>query len=196
MFFSKKDRHKDIEDIKKAMNSNIKEDGFDEHAHSNLPHELHDIPELMHEELPSPKRPHHVEHVPEPKMHPLPEPRIEHRDHREHGMVAPLFVKVDKYKELLSAVQNMKVFVSGIKQLFDVLQELESVRAESMKTMRASVQRFERSITEMDTELLRPRGVDFTDLVESEQDVKHIETSLTDLQRQIAGLRSELKELE
>lgn len=171
MFFSKKDKNKhDIEEIKKAMDNDSKQNYKDDDL---------DIPELMHEEYPSPRREF--------------QPRTEHR---EHGMVAPLFVKVEKYRELLSTVQTMKVFVSGIKQIFNVLQELETVRAESLKTMRASVQKLERSVTEMDTELLRPRGVDFTDLVESEDEVAHIEDSLTDLQKQIASLRRELKELE
>lgn len=172
MFFSKKDKNKDIEEIKKAMDDDSKQSYKDDDL---------DMPELMHEEYPSPRRGF------------KPGPRAEHQ---EHGMVAPLFVKVEKYRELLSTVQTMKVFVSGIKQIFNVLQELETVRAESLKTMRASVQKLERSVTEMDTELLRPRGVDFTDLVESEDDVRHIEDSLTDLQKQIAALRRELKELE
>jgi hypothetical protein len=61
--------------------------------------------------------------------------------------------------------------------------------------MRASVQRLERSVLEMDTGLLRPRGVDFSEMIESETEVRHIEDSLTDLQNQIASLRRELQDL-
>src|SRR3989344_9699098 len=35
--------------------------------------------------------------------------------------MAPLFVKVEKYNEILAVVQDMKNFVSGIKQLFTIL---------------------------------------------------------------------------
>jgi len=173
MFFSKKDKNKDIDEIKKAMDEGIKDD-------------LDDFEDNLENDFES-----NFEKIPGRNFN----RRYEEAPTKKDQMVAPLFVKVDKYRELLTTVHEMKLFVSGIKQIFNVFQELESIRTEAIKVMQASVQRLERSVLEMDSELLRPRGVDFSELVESETEVKHIEDSLTDLQKQIAGMRRELHDL-
>lgn len=112
---------------------------------------------------------------------------------REKKEFAPLFVKVDKYHDMLLIVQDMKTFVSGIKQLFVVLQELETVRGESLNLLRTTVQRLEKNLAELDTDLLRPKGVEM-DLHQDEVEVGHIEKSLNDLQSQLGALRKELQE--
>ena len=108
---------------------------------------------------------------------------------------APLFVKVDKYKETLTTIQEMKIFVSGIKQLFTILHELETVRTDAVKIMRATIQRLERNLLEMDTELLRPKGFELSELRHEDLEVHNIEDSLGDLQKQLASLRKELQDL-
>ena len=112
---------------------------------------------------------------------------------RESG--APLFVKVEKYREVLTRVQEMKIFVSGVKQLFNVLSEIESVRADALKIFKVTVQRLENSIAEIDSELLKPRGLDLGDVSYGETEVRHIEGSLSDLQKQLMDLRRELQEM-
>jgi chromosome condensin MukBEF ATPase and DNA-binding subunit MukB len=106
---------------------------------------------------------------------------------------APLFVKVDKYKEVLRDVQEQKVFISGMKQLFSILNEIENIRNDALKIMRATVQRLERNVTEIDTELLRPRGLELP--THGEEDIHNIEDSLGDLQKQLSALRRQLQEL-
>jgi hypothetical protein len=105
---------------------------------------------------------------------------------------APLFVKVEKYREILTTLQEMKLFVSGVKQLFAILHELETVRGDAINVMRATVQRLEKSMMEVDSELLRPRGVSLGDISPSEG---HIENTLEDLQNQLAELRKELQSM-
>ena len=107
---------------------------------------------------------------------------------------APLFVKVDKYKEILTSIQEIKIFVSGMKQLFNIIHDLETVREEALKIMRATIQRFERCIVEIDTELLRPKGADIGIVPRGTEEVRHIETSLGDLQKQLSSLREDLKD--
>ncbi len=108
-------------------------------------------------------------------------------------MSAPLFVKVEKYREVLSDIQEMKVFIYGMKQLFGVLSELEAVRGDALKILRATVQRLEKNVTEVDSELLRPKGFELE--AQGEMEIRHIEDSLSDLQKQLASLKKELQEL-
>ncbi len=112
----------------------------------------------------------------------------------EREVSAPLFVKVDKYKSIIASIQELKLFVSGTKQLFTVLHEIENVRADALNILRATVQRLERSIVEIDSELVRPRGVNIVDVTESTE-ATHIESSLTELQKQLMELKRELQQM-
>ncbi len=112
----------------------------------------------------------------------------------EYRESAPLFIKVEKYRDILSGLQELKTFVSSIKQLFTILHEVETVRSDTLKIMRASIQRLEKSIIEIDSELLRPKGFDMPD-VSSDVEIRHVEASLGDLQKQITVLKRELQEM-
>jgi len=104
---------------------------------------------------------------------------------------APMFVKVEKYKEIIDSLQEIRNFVNGIKQIFVVVSEIENIRNDAFKMMRVSVQRLEKAAVEIDQELLRPIG--FETYPHGEAERGHVEESLTELQDQIAKLRSELE---
>ncbi|MFH0949151.1 MAG: hypothetical protein V1802_01560 [Candidatus Aenigmatarchaeota archaeon] len=107
--------------------------------------------------------------------------------------VAPLFVKVEKYKEILITIQELKTFLVGMKQLFSVMHELESVRSDALNILRATLQRVEKNVVEIDSEFLRPKGLDLP-ITRDDMELRHIETSLSDLQHQLGTLRKELSE--
>lgn len=148
-------------------------------------HDVEDIKEAM-------ERP--MEEVPSmPRQAP---PTITPPVHRmEPEIGAPLFVKVEKYREILTTLHEMKLFVSGVKQLFTVLHELETVRSDAVSIMRATVQRLEKSMLEIDSELLKPRGVMMGSAMAGDAGVSHIEDTLTELQNQLGDLRKELQGL-
>ena len=146
--------------------------------------ELEEIKNIMEEkptELPEfPGLPH------------VPEPAFQSIQDVKREISAPLFVKVEKYREIISSVQEMKIFISGVRQLFNILNELESVRSDTIKIMRATLQRLEKGVLEIDTELLRPRGL----VAEARgEEAAHIESSLEELQKNLGDLRRELEEI-
>ncbi|MBI4174625.1 MAG: hypothetical protein HY517_03195 [Candidatus Aenigmarchaeota archaeon] len=110
---------------------------------------------------------------------------------KEKESAAPLFVKVDKYRDIITSIQEMKLYVSSTKQVFSVLQEIESMRSDALNVLRATLQRLERSVIEMDAELLRPQGVSIT--AQESSEVTHIESSLGELQKQLLDLKRELQ---
>ena len=113
---------------------------------------------------------------------------------RKEPTAAPLFVKVEKYQTLLGNINEMRSFVSSMKQLFNVIYELETVRNDSLKIMRANIQRLEKNLLEIDAGLLRPKGLEMQ-IPYTEGEVHHIEDSLGELQQQLHDLRRELQEL-
>ncbi len=108
---------------------------------------------------------------------------------------APLFVKVDKYNDLISILQEMKTFSSSVKNVYNVLTQIEALRTDALNLMKISVQRLEKNVAEMDNELIRPKGIEMKQN-RSELDARHIEDSLEDLQKQLATLKTSLTQIE
>lgn len=106
---------------------------------------------------------------------------------------APLFVKVEKYKEIVGSVNETKRFLTGIKQLFLVMNELQGIQQDSINMLKTSVQRLEKSIEWVDHSLVRPIG--FEEPPHGEMEVRQIEQSLLELQREISNLRKDLDRL-
>jgi hypothetical protein len=104
---------------------------------------------------------------------------------------APLFVKVEKYREVLTHLGEIKAFIGGIKQIFLVQEELDGIRSDGLRMLRSSINRLERAIGEVDSELLKPVGLE--SFPHGEVEMKHIEDSLTRLQSQLSGLRKDLE---
>ena len=121
------------------------------------------------------------------------QPAVTKAEQPEREIFAPLFVKVDKYKESLVNLQEVKVLVDGIKNIFSILSEIEDVRKDALNTLRVTLQRIEKNIIELDTELLRPGNVKLD--VGTEPDTRHIEDSLSQLHKQLDSLKGEMEKI-
>jgi len=121
------------------------------------------------------------------------EPTFKHA--QKPDLSSPLFVKVDKYREVLTTIHEMKLFISSVKQMFAVLRELEAVRSDAINIMNATLHRVEKSVLEMDADLLRPKGVSLNDMGIATTEARHLEDTLTDMQRRIDELKQQLNEL-
>ena len=121
------------------------------------------------------------------------EPNFPVRYPQEIKQTAPMFIKVEKYREILTELDEIKTFTASINQIFSVLADIDATREDAMKALRASLQRLERATAMIDAELLRPIG--FEVFPHGEVELKHIETSLSALQQQLAGMRRELEKM-
>lgn len=107
---------------------------------------------------------------------------------------APLFIKVDKYKELITSIQKLKTFAKGMKHTFSVLNDIEDLRNQALQTLNVTLQRLEKNIVGVDNQLVRP-NVDLGEIEKGEKEVRKIENSLSDLENQLSTLRNELEGL-
>jgi len=108
---------------------------------------------------------------------------------------APLFVKIERYQDVITHVNDMRTFISGLKHIFTLMSEIENIRTDTLKIMRASVQRLERSVSELDSMMLRPGGVPFTEPVRQGKELGNVEDALLELQKQLSDLRRELQDV-
>lgn len=138
--------------------------------------------EKMKERLPA-----IVENLPES----LSEITPENLKEQEKPSQAPLFVKLDKYKQILSTIASLKPSFVMLKNNFEILNKLEKLREENMSLIKETLERVEKKLTTLDTELIKPSG--FREEMPEMYDVKSVDDMLADLNKQIEQLKSGLK---
>jgi hypothetical protein len=131
-----------------------------------------------------------VEEVVEKK--PVPVPEVPTIVEGKKPTFAPLFVKIDKYRSVLNSINDLKTTVIMIKNALVLQKEIEGLRDENRRLMEAAINKIDKKIVILDSEFLRPEGFEEEfppPIYESEG----LEGVITDLKKQIEGLKSELQ---
>lgn len=111
----------------------------------------------------------------------------------EKPSVAPLFVKMDRYRQILTTIGNLKTALMIVKNSLATLQQIEKVRDATFNIVSDIVDKMDDKLIDLDNNLLRPAGFHENEEVSAEQqDIRGIEATVADLQGQIEQLKSEL----
>jgi len=108
---------------------------------------------------------------------------------------APLFVKIDRYRNILSAMGQIRTSIAMIRNSFATLNELERARLETLKLIEEAVNKVEAKISSLDSELLRPTGA-LPEAMPEYHDVETVQATVADLQGQIKEMKSELDRMD
>jgi hypothetical protein len=105
---------------------------------------------------------------------------------------APLYVKIDKYRSLLNTINDLKTTVIMIKNSLGLQKEIEGLRDENRRLMEAAISKIDKKIVMLDSEFLRPQGFE-EEFPPPIYETEGLEGVVTDLKKQIEGLKSELQ---
>ncbi len=108
---------------------------------------------------------------------------------------APLFVKVEKYRETVLGLQEIKTYLSGVREIFEVVKDLEELRKISVDMVLSSIEKLETTVADLDQMLLKPPGIRLEGYAEGMEDVEKIELSMIELHKEIEELRDRLAKL-
>lgn len=108
---------------------------------------------------------------------------------------APLFVKIDRYRNILNALGQVRTAMVMIHNSFTALSELERARSDTLKVLEKALDRVEKKIANLDSELVKPAGYATQMPSEEYADAATIETTIADLRGQIDQLKSELDQV-
>lgn len=148
----------------------------------------------MHDELmpfPMPD----LQQVPMDTPKPQSQPTVANKE-QEKPAVAPLFVKIDRYRHILNSIGNLKTALMIIKNSLDTMHQIERVRDDTYGIINDMVEKMGQKLLNLDDELLRPAGFHETNDASSEhQDIKTIDATVADLKGQIDQLKSELTKM-
>ena len=174
IFFKKKKKEENIQEIKDIVEGR---------ETPKLPEEIE--AEKIEEEKP----PETKVKVPEEEKPKEIEEKIEEP---KKPMFAPLFVKINKYRSVLSSINDLKTTIIMIKNALAIQREIESLRDENRKLLESAISKLDKKIIALDSEFLRPRGLE-EEFPPSTYETSELEGVVSDLKKQIEGLKSELK---
>jgi len=127
--------------------------------------------------------------LPETKFEPERKIKIE-----ELRKVAPLFIKLEKYEEILNTIADVKSVLNLLKDSFSVFEENERIRTETIEAIKENIERVGEKISSLDSILLRPAG--YEERREKEFRAEEVKDTLSALKSQIDKLKQELRSLE
>jgi hypothetical protein len=127
--------------------------------------------------------------LPETKVEPERKIKIE-----ELRKVAPLFIKLEKYEEILNTIADVKSVLNLLKDSFSVFEENERIRTETIEAIKENIERVGEKISSLDSILLRPAG--YEERREKEFRAEEVKDTLSALKSQIDKLKQELHSLE
>jgi hypothetical protein len=171
----------------------------DEHAQKMLEKIPEAIPEAKRVEIPrmfqaEPRMQSEPKLIAVKKIEQEPEYEDEETEAPEEAAhFAPLFVKIDRYREILNSMNSIKNTLTMIKNTFSVMSELDKLRAENSRVIQEAIDKVDKKILTLDSEFLRPSG--FIEDAPELHDIHGLQSTIMDLRSQIDQMKSELREL-
>ncbi|MFH7918302.1 MAG: hypothetical protein QW631_03270, partial [Candidatus Aenigmatarchaeota archaeon] len=112
---------------------------------------------------------------------------------------APLFVKVEKYREIITIIQEIKTLLAGLRNLFSILEEIDQVKSDTLNTLRITLQRVEKNITQLDANFLRTGSEEIEKVKETIKpkaiEANELEDSLKQLYEELTTMKSEIEKM-
>ena len=106
----------------------------------------------------------------------------------------PLFIKIDKYGEVVKNVQRLKSFALGLRDALDALSDIEKELSTGLTIANRALDNFNTTVSMLDSKLLRLAGTNVTDT-----DIKipdELDNYIKNVYDQMGKLKHELKTIQ
>ena len=107
---------------------------------------------------------------------------------------APLFVKIDRYRNILKSLGELKTTLVLMKNAFIMLDQMEQLKTENMNLIMNALDKIEKKLAALDSEFLRPSG--FQDEMSDAYEVENKQGVISDLHSQIQQLQNEVQQVQ
>jgi hypothetical protein len=112
---------------------------------------------------------------------------------QEKSSFAPLFVKIDRYRNILKSVGEIKKTLALLKNAFKMFEQIDKIEDENMNLVRSAIDNVEIKIMALDAEFLRPSG--FEDETAETEEFDNVQTVLSGLHSQIEQLKIDMQQV-
>jgi L-lactate utilization protein LutB len=108
---------------------------------------------------------------------------------KEETSFAPLFIKLDRYKEIINKIESIKSTLAGLKSSLSILKDLEKLRDDNIKVIESIISKLEKRLEELDSEFTQPGGA--LAHMKEIKDVESLVSNLTEIKGQIERMKTE-----
>jgi len=109
----------------------------------------------------------------------------------ETPKIAPLFVKVERYREILENIHDMRKTIKNLKNLLALRIEISNIHSHSDEVFGRSLEKFADSVNHLSMEFALPRGMRPV----MREGKEETDESVLNLQDEIAKLKTDLKKI-
>lgn len=110
----------------------------------------------------------------------------------ETPRLAPLFIKIDRYKEVLGNIQKLKLQLKNIQFLLTFKDQINKINAENDELLYKTVQNLNQAVNDFSSSFAVPRNTNFMPKPPLET---RADESVSDLGEKISRLREELERI-
>ena len=136
-----------------------------------------------------PIQPRQVSQIPQVRMQP--QTNAQPAQKQDKATFAPLFVKIDRYRNILKSLGELKTTLALLKNAFVMLDQIEKIENENMNLIASALDNIEKKMMSLDSEFLRPSG--FEDETSETYEFQNVQAVVSDLQSQIEQLKNEMQ---
>jgi hypothetical protein len=133
----------------------------------------------------------------QPRMQPSQfalQPAVQAAVEPEKQTSAPLFVKLERYRNILKTLGEIKTTLAITKNAFKMFEQIDKIEDDNMNLIRAAIENIEAKLTSLDSEFMRPSG--FEEETAETEEFDNVQTVLSDLQVQIEQLRGHMEQVQ
>jgi len=112
-------------------------------------------------------------------------------DSGQDGPYPPLFIKIDKYKEIIGNLQRLKTYALSLRDALDALDDIEKELKTGIQITQKALDDFNSIIALLDSKLIRLAGGEDSDF--EGQVPEHMDDYIKGVYDQISKIRNELR---
>jgi hypothetical protein len=111
----------------------------------------------------------------------------------ETPKIAPVFVRIDRYKEILSHIQGLRNTITSLENILAVRKHVHKINADSDEILENALKKFADSTSMFSQEFVTPRGPE--QFAKTEAPETGFDSTISQLGNEITKLKQELEKI-
>ena len=111
----------------------------------------------------------------------------------------PIFIKVEKYKDIIKGIRDLRSYILNLRDTLDVLVDMQRELANGIEIAHKTLDELSTILSNLDSFFMKPQGAegrlgDFEEREDlEERDIDEVHTSMSDVYGHLEKLRAQLK---
>ena len=109
---------------------------------------------------------------------------------------APLFIKLDRYKEVLDLIESLKMNLKDLHNIVSVKKEIDEIKKRADSILEGNISVLSNIIKSIDSELVKPSAINRPGIIASTHvEKEEMNSSISQLQEELNALRHKLQKM-